>query len=677
MVSAPLRQTLSCQACRGRFVVHLFFSDAPGEPHGRGRCPWCGQDGTAPTGTMDTPSSFLAVGAPTNTGVVELALANVCESCDTFLVDDSTTCTDCGRTRRGRPPRESVALEGEWGAWERRLDEPRRWKVTYQNDAGRLTISGKGNVELHERDWPLFYRGKYEPASVLEVRIWRARVPSRRARHIANLLVHGLRQSEISLIPDEYSTFGGIEHRDAALHVGFRGRRMAEDRQLDEADAMLNRLCDELQRTRPARTVPTTSTGTRGQYVPVVPIVPVARVTPPTVETIEAKPEHRDCVVCDTPSAFVRGTGDALGHRDAVFWCPSCRVEFTVQVRRPSGPRKIKPHQIPDDECPACSTPSPFTGRVAEVESGPAPGLYAVHRCPQCREDYNVWASAFTHALDRVIGAEALASASVEAVTAEVLRSPRADLPRLRFAAVVGTSDPLRAALVTAQLAAARLRRRGTVIGADLDARIAKLLANRDRVERWSAGVDAIVAWRPGTSCMTTRHLELRRGFVEGICVTARQFVDNAEAIFGLAPIIDLGVTVLGEASAELFASPYLAQLRSLCLYNTGATDEDVRRLADAPQLARLAYLDLGFCQITDAGLEALCRSKHLQGLRYVRVSSNPCADPNPSFDEQDGRRYGLLPTARAMDLREKFGSLSWLEDRYTSEEPPSVEAFR
>ena len=63
-------------------------------------------------------------------------------------------------------------------------------------------------------------------------------------------------------------------------------------------------------------------------------------------------------------------------------------------------------------------------------------------------------------------------------------------------------------------------------------------------------------------------------------------------------------------------------------------------------------------------------------GLRYVRLADNPCGDVNPVFDEQDGRRYGLVPSALAGGLRERFGALAWLASVYTSAESPPLDSF-
>ena len=420
-------------------------------------------------------------------------------------------------------------------------------------------------------------------------------------------------------------------HPDATLGVLITHGVKVQWPQLADAASMLAVICRELQASSPATTVPNTA------REPVAQVVPVARIIPEPVVPVVA-PARRGPV---TPVSPV--------------------------------PPSVDPVPIiPDEECAACDTKSPFVSRVEERKGE----IYAVYRCPSCREDFTVYSSALAAKLSAWVEQHAVASGeSREALLAEVLLNPRADLPRLRFAAVVARVDPFRAELVRVQIVAARQRRLGKSASApDFDALAYRLQSSAVRVNRWYAGIDALV--QPGLSCMTTRQLEFRRGFVEGVCLTARQFVERAGSLYHLAPILDLGVTELGSASPDFFASPHLAQLRSLCLYNTGVTDADIRRLAESPHLARLAYLDVGYGHVTEAGVEALCASRCLPELRFVRLLHNACDDPNPTSDEQDGRRYGLIPSAASSALRQKFGPVPWLNDRYCSEDPPHVETF-
>jgi hypothetical protein len=111
----------------------------------QGRCPWCGHTGTAPTGTVATPASFRACGQPTNDGVLELALLSVCSICETFLVDDDATCVGCGATNRACA-RAGAPVPREIADWERRLDDPYQWKLTYTADCGPARYTARASV---------------------------------------------------------------------------------------------------------------------------------------------------------------------------------------------------------------------------------------------------------------------------------------------------------------------------------------------------------------------------------------------------------------------------------------------------------------------------------------------------------------------------------------------------
>ena len=172
MVSAPSRQALGCPACGGSFVVHLFFSDFADESHKPGRCPWCGHHGTAPTGTIATPASFIARGPATADGDLARALSSTCPGCGAFIVDDETSCPGCGSAyahpRAGSPgghpartqetAHDSFALERR--AWQQRLTEPDRLKLAYTADCGHLTVLGDGSAELREREDTMYSRDR-------------------------------------------------------------------------------------------------------------------------------------------------------------------------------------------------------------------------------------------------------------------------------------------------------------------------------------------------------------------------------------------------------------------------------------------------------------------------------------------------------------------------------------
>ncbi len=639
MTGPPVIAELGCPACRRSFTVHLFCRDFPGEPHQPGKCPWCGHDGTAPTGTTKTAATFAKLtpfGGPSG---VELAMSSACVRCGTFLFDREPRCRRCGLASTPR----IAALEPERAAWRRRLRDVNRVKISYDSDDGSLTIDGHGNAELRELAHALYSRGQVYREAPKEIRIWRRSVRDMVGPVMTVLARECIPSPPYDMNPTEgsFTPCAALEHPDGRLIVQFSSLVTLASPGLAQVAGSLAALCKQMRASPHAAAVP----------------------NPERTSATAGRPRPIEGPLQGPPPP------------------PPPRPAEALPARPP--PRAQPAHGIPDDECAACETRSPFAERVEARGAD----LYTMHRCPSCREDFAVFRPALravvaawmrTQAGARPATPEASpasrttpADEALELALAEVLRDPRSDAPRMRYGKLVVPFDPDRATFIEAQLAAARLRRLGRAKDAlEHDVTSYSLLAKEGKLKAWCGGVDAL-------SSNAHAPLNFRRGFIEGLALTAPQFVTQAASFYLLAPIIDVEITSLGTTgAAALVASPQLKQLRSLRLYNTQFTDEDVRHLAASPYLERLAYLDLGFNQLTDAGLEALCAANNLPGLRYLRLTDNPCGDVNPRFDEQDGRRYGLVPSALADDLRKRFGDLAWLASAYTSAEPPPVDAF-
>jgi len=250
-----------------------------------------------------------------------------------------------------------------------------------------------------------------------------------------------------------------------------------------------------------------------------------------------------------------------------------------------------------------------------------------------------------------------------------VLANPRDDAARVAFAAAVAASDPGRAALVRTQLEIAQLRRQHAK-----EERWEALERKADRLAqahgaRWGKGLERFVPQgSPWESAWTWR-----RGFVEGVKMSPRAFLDHADALFRVAPILDL-VATSADGLADLLDSPFVSRLRSLSCFNLKLGDAGARALLDTPFATHLAWLDLAHNRLSDATVEALAAAQNLPVLRYVRLSGNPCADPNPTFDEGEGIVFGTLGSPRARELVAKFGPIAWLGP-WPSAEAPDPEA--
>lgn len=121
---------------------------------------------------------------------------------------------------------------------------------------------------------------------------------------------------------------------------------------------------------------------------------------------------------------------------------------------------------------------------------------------------------------------------------------------------------------------------------------------------------------------------EFRRGFVEGITVEDTQFLENADAIFRLAPVRHCEFGSWHDCPERtlpaLAASPYLERLRTIELgfgvYQVG--DRDFQALASSPTLLqRLERLFVVECSISPVGLNPVLMSPHLRHLRVLSLS--------------------------------------------------------
>jgi hypothetical protein len=256
----------------------------------------------------------------------------------------------------------------------------------------------------------------------------------------------------------------------------------------------------------------------------------------------------------------------------------------------------------------------------------------------------------------------------VQRALAAVLADPWGDAPRERFADEVQGVDPERAAFIRDQLDIVRQRRAAGVRRKDIESdALGASLAGLANGERWSNGILPLF----GPPSPGTKPWRYRRGFVEEVTLPAAHFLKIASALYARAPILDLVLKDVRPVAAQLFASPHLSRIRSLSLANSGLGDAELGILTHSRHLGRLRWLSLYFNAITDEGVEALARAKSaLPALRFVRLDGNPCRDPNPWVEEEDGRVYGVHPSARGEELMERHGSLPWIGENPSSEAP-------
>lgn len=134
-----------------------------------------------------------------------------------------------------------------------------------------------------------------------------------------------------------------------------------------------------------------------------------------------------------------------------------------------------------------------------------------------------------------------------------------------------------------------------------------------------------------------------RRGFVEEISLTDRQFIKHAKDLFRLAPVHDIHLKIAGRQLSDLPEPPDINHTVFLDLSSQRLGDERIEDLADAPLLAHVHGLNLGSSMLGDDGLDWFLDSPHLGKLRELYLNDNPISD--------DGiRQLVMSPIAEQLD---------------------------
>jgi uncharacterized protein (TIGR02996 family) len=199
--------------------------------------------------------------------------------------------------------------------------------------------------------------------------------------------------------------------------------------------------------------------------------------------------------------------------------------------------------------------------------------------------------------------------AFLEAITAE----PEEDAHRLVYADWLddqgGDDNAARAEFIRVQCALARLPR--------LAPRRQDLLAREQAILRgyeaaWAAPLRGIVSsWY------------FRRGFIEGVTITAEALMCRGEELYRLAPVRHirlrntsaLAPLVQGEPNGARKLAALLAPLRGLDFSHAFLGDDEGLVLLDLPSLPRLTHLNLARSQLSVLGLRRLGESGVLESL--------------------------------------------------------------
>jgi uncharacterized protein (TIGR02996 family) len=264
-----------------------------------------------------------------------------------------------------------------------------------------------------------------------------------------------------------------------------------------------------------------------------------------------------------------------------------------------------------------------------------------------------------------------------EAFLTDILLNPEDDALRLIFADWLDDHGrPERAEFIRTQVALAR-RATDDPVRPALEERVADLLA--DHGTHWRAPLDALGVTRA----------EFKRGHIEEVCFSRAAPAESVRAVLRAAPvrqlrlweadlvcILDLArsqemarlreLTVRSRprhrigptGAAALAASPHLGgleslavcgdpiglggvralvaprafpALRELTLHCADLGDDSAFVLAQSPLLGRLRVLNLGWNQLTPAGLAAILASPGCAGLERLGLDDNSFNDAQPA----------------------------------------------
>lgn len=240
---------------------------------------------------------------------------------------------------------------------------------------------------------------------------------------------------------------------------------------------------------------------------------------------------------------------------------------------------------------------------------------------------------------------------------------PDDDVPRLVFAdwleEQARTEPPLdasrlaaRAAFIRVQLALARLP-------ADADAHTEpevswagsreELEETRSRLQLAERGLLDVheEEWAAAFRVLAAGPV-FRRGFVEEVRVTAREYLRHAHELFAAGPIRHIHFTELGGSLTALARCPYLSRLSAVSVYAQHAGELLARTLAQCPYLADLRVLNLARNRLTDEDVAVLAWSPGLGSLEDLNLAEN-------DFGEGGARSLAAavgLPRLARLDLR-------------------------
>lgn len=166
------------------------------------------------------------------------------------------------------------------------------------------------------------------------------------------------------------------------------------------------------------------------------------------------------------------------------------------------------------------------------------------------------------------------------------------------------------------------------------------------------------------------------RGFIEQVAMSAKKFLDHADALFAIAPIRHLDLSDVRPFIDELLDSPHLQCIRSLSVKRCELDDANMQLLANCTNLAGLRWLSLMENRIGMVGAAAFAASGNFPCLTYAVFNGNP-AQLNDEHFHDSGVIVESSSSADGRALEAQFGHLRWLHHAATTLADTVPDRFR
>lgn len=168
------------------------------------------------------------------------------------------------------------------------------------------------------------------------------------------------------------------------------------------------------------------------------------------------------------------------------------------------------------------------------------------------------------------------------------------------------------------------------------------------------------------------------------LTIAARDFARVAPDAVATVPVRHLNLRAVSQWPA-VFDIPQLDQIVSIDGSDQAWSDDAIRALAGSRHLQALRWLRLSRAGITEEQVEVLAASQSLKDVRVLDLTNNPTRDPVDAASGHgiDWMTNTIVPEsiflpAFGKELEDRYGTITWLHglENYMGDYPPSRYGF-